>query len=132
MIVQGLRTPGMLLGVGGGQTKLTKYLTSFIGHLVCVFLSVSWQADCNFDQFCQRQAAARRGGRRPSLQARSLSSLFSRISTGQTPPQGTGKAGENGQPGGLLCKSCLQETVGYAGGKLPAGVANDWVTSGRS
>ena len=24
--------------------------------------------------------------------------------------------------------SGLQETVGYAGGKLPAGVANDWVT----
>jgi len=42
------------------------------------------------------------------------------------PPQG--KAGENGQPGGWLCKSSLQETVGYAGGKLPAGVANDWVT----
>ena len=42
------------------------------------------------------------------------------------PPQG--KAGENGQPGGCLCKSSLQETVGYAGGKLPAGVANDWVT----
>ena len=39
-----------------------------------------------------------------------------------------GKAGENGQPGGCLCKSSLQETVGYAGGKLPAGVANDWVT----
>ena len=39
-----------------------------------------------------------------------------------------GKAGENGQPGGCLCKSNLQETVGYAGGKLPAGVANDWVT----
>ena len=39
-----------------------------------------------------------------------------------------GKAGENGQPGGCLCKSGLQETVGYAGGKLPAGVANDWVT----
>ena len=39
-----------------------------------------------------------------------------------------GKAGENGQPGSCLCKSGLQETVGYAGGKLPAGVANDWVT----
>ncbi len=39
-----------------------------------------------------------------------------------------GKAGENGQPGGCICKSSLQETVGYAGGKLPAGVANDWVT----
>ena len=39
-----------------------------------------------------------------------------------------GKAGENGQPGCCLCKSSLQETVGYAGGKLPAGVANDWVT----
>ena len=39
-----------------------------------------------------------------------------------------GKAGENGQPGGCLCKSSIQETVGYAGGKLPAGVANDWVT----
>ena len=41
-----------------------------------------------------------------------------------------GKAGENGQPGGCLSKSSLQETVCYAGGKLPAGVANDWVTSG--
>ena len=39
-----------------------------------------------------------------------------------------GEAGENGQPGCCLCKSSLQETVGYAGGKLPAGVANDWVT----
>ena len=39
-----------------------------------------------------------------------------------------GKAGENGQPGCCLCKSGIQETVGYAGGKLPAGVANDWVT----
>ena len=39
-----------------------------------------------------------------------------------------GQAGENGQPGCCLCKSSLQETVGYAGGKLPAGVANDWVT----
>ena len=39
-----------------------------------------------------------------------------------------GKAGENGQPGSCLCKSGLQETVGYAGRKLPAGVANDWVT----
>ena len=39
-----------------------------------------------------------------------------------------GKAGENGQPGSCLRKSSLQETVGYAGGKLPAGVANDWVT----
>ena len=37
-----------------------------------------------------------------------------------------GKAGENGQPGCCLCKSSLQETVGYAVGKLPAGVANDW------
>jgi hypothetical protein len=43
----------------------------------------------------------------------------------KVPPQG--KAGENGQPGGCLGKSSLQETVGYAGGKLPAGVANDWV-----
>ena len=39
-----------------------------------------------------------------------------------------GEAGENGQPGCWLCKSSLQETVGYAGRKLPAGVANDWVT----
>jgi len=45
---------------------------------------------------------------------------------GTVDPQG--KAGENGQPGGWLCKSSLQETVGYAGGKLPAGVANDRVT----
>jgi len=52
--------------------------------------------------------------------------LSSQFFSGQAPPQG--KAGENGQPGGLLCKSSLQETVGYAGGKLPAGVANDWVT----
>ena len=37
-------------------------------------------------------------------------------------------AGENGQPGRWLCKSSLQETVGYAERKLPAGVANDWVT----
>ena len=43
-------------------------------------------------------------------------------------PSPQGKAGENSQPGGWLCKSSLQETVGYAGGKLPAGVANDWVT----
>ncbi len=39
-----------------------------------------------------------------------------------------GKAGGNGQPGCCLCKSGIQETVGYAGGKLPAGVASDWVT----
>ena len=39
-----------------------------------------------------------------------------------------GEAGENGQTGCWLCKSSLQETVGYAGRKLPAGVANDWVT----
>ncbi len=38
------------------------------------------------------------------------------------------RAGENGQPRGCLCKSSLQETVGYAVGKLPAGVAYDWVT----
>ena len=36
--------------------------------------------------------------------------------------------GQGGQPGGWLRKSSLQETVGYAGGKLPAGVAKDWVT----
>ena len=42
-----------------------------------------------------------------------------------------GKDGKNSQPGSCLCKSGLQETVGYAGGKLPAVVANDWVT-GRS
>ena len=48
----------------------------------------------------------------------------------ETSPSSTlqGKAGENGQPGRCLCKSGVQETVGYAGGKLPAGVANDWVT----
>ena len=28
----------------------------------------------------------------------------------------------------LSMQSSLQETVGYAGRKLPAGVANDWVT----
>ena len=44
------------------------------------------------------------------------------------PYWGQGKAGENSQPGGWLCKSSLQETVGCAGGKLPAGVSNDWVT----
>ena len=46
----------------------------------------------------------------------------------QLPQTLQGKAGENGQPGCCLCKSGIQETVGYAGGKLPAGVANDWVT----
>ena len=46
----------------------------------------------------------------------------------ERPSSFQGKAGENGQPGCCLCKSSLQETVGYAGGKLPAGVANDWVT----
>ena len=51
---------------------------------------------------------------------------YSRDAGRVSAPQG--KAGENGQPGCCLCKSSLQETVGYAGGKLPAGVANDWVT----
>ena len=31
-------------------------------------------------------------------------------------------ASEKGQPGGCLRKSSLQETGGYAGGKLPAGI----------
>jgi len=32
-----------------------------------------------------------------------------------------GKAGENGQPGCCLCKSGIQETVGYAGGNCQLG-----------
>jgi hypothetical protein len=42
-----------------------------------------------------------------------------------------GKAGENGQPGGCLCKSSLQETVGYAVGNYQLGSLTIGSPAGR-